>query len=107
MLERLLLLEIGGLRTRGRAHPMGGVKPTPLSTAENVGSRAAVDSSRMPMVAIVWRKGNSQRLAPEGGPRTQHTYSSGIAAGSSGYKLHIELHMGVKGIGRSGMSDRD
>ena len=51
MLERLLL-EIGGLRTRGRAHPMGGVKPTPLSTAENAGSRAAVASSHMMMVAI-------------------------------------------------------
>ena len=24
-----------------------------------------------------------------------------------GYKLHIELHTGVKGIGRSGTSDRD
>jgi hypothetical protein len=32
---------------------------------------------------------------------------SGIAAESFGYKLHIELHTGVKGIGRSGTSDRD
>jgi hypothetical protein len=35
--------------------------------------------------------------------------ASGIAAESFGYmyKLHIELHTGVKGIGRSGTSDSD
>ena len=75
MLERLLLLEIGGLRTRGRAHPMGGVKPTPLSTAENAGSRAAVASSRMMMVAIEGAVEGPAAVCATGGGQRAHGQS--------------------------------
>jgi hypothetical protein len=75
-LMRRALELVGALRTGGGAHPMGGVNPTPLSTAENVGSRAAVASSRMPMVAIV-AQGQLASLAP-------HTAAARAAAGWRG-----------------------
>ena len=75
MLERLLLLEIGGLRTRGRAHPMGGVKPTPLSTAENAGSRAAVASGHTMMEAIEGVEGPAAASATRASERSSQAIS--------------------------------
>jgi hypothetical protein len=90
-----------GARARARPPPRAAAAPRRRAPPRRRGRRrrlARACSYTLYTLACCRLRARADRV----GPRHLHSPSksnSGIAAGSFGYKLHIKLHTGVKGIG--------